>query len=48
MKREMGELQRENERLQARLAQAEAIIEAQKKLSQVLGLAPKENKSDAR
>ncbi|MEJ2737937.1 MAG: transposase [Anaerolineae bacterium] len=26
MKREMGELQRENERLQARLAQAEAII----------------------
>jgi transposase len=47
MKREMVELQRENERLQARLAQAEAIIEAQKKLSQVLGLAPKENKSGA-
>jgi transposase-like protein len=46
MKREVAELQRENERLQARLAQAEAIIEAQKKLSQVLGLAPKENGSD--
>lgn len=47
VKREMADLQRENERLQARLAQAEAIIEAQKKLSEVLGLAPKENGSDA-
>jgi hypothetical protein len=28
------------------LAQAEAIIEAQKKLCDVLGLAPKENESD--
>lgn len=43
---EAAKLQRENERLQARLAQAEAIIEAQKKLSEVLGLAPKENGND--
>jgi hypothetical protein len=28
------------------LAQAEAIIEAQKKLSEVLGLAPTENETD--
>ena len=46
MKREMTKLQRENERLRARLAQAETIIEAQKKLSEVLGLAPKENVND--
>ena len=44
--KEVAKLQRENERLQARLAQAEAIIEAQKKLSEVLGLAPRENESD--
>jgi len=44
--KEVAKLQRENERLQARLAQAEAIIEAQKKLSEVLGLAPKENGND--
>ncbi len=31
-------LRRENERLQARLEQAETIIEVQKKLSQILGL----------
>ena len=31
-------LKRENERLQARLEQAETIIEVQKKLSQILGL----------
>ena len=43
---EAAKLQRENKRLQARLAQAEAIIEAQKKLSEVLGLAPKENGND--
>jgi transposase-like protein len=45
---EMAKLQRKNERLQARLAQAEAIIEAQKKLSQILGLDPLENESDER
>lgn len=44
--KEVAKLERENERLQARLAQAEAIIEAQKKLSEVLGLAPKERESD--
>ena len=44
--REMTKLRRENERLRARLAQAETIIEAQKKLSEVLGLAPKENAND--
>ena len=35
---ELARLQRENERLKARLEQAETIIEVQKKLSQVLGL----------
>jgi transposase len=33
-------LRRENERLRARLEQAETIIEVQKKLSQILGLEP--------
>ena len=37
---EVAKLRRENKRLQARLAQAEAIIEVQKKLSQLLGLSP--------
>jgi regulator of replication initiation timing len=40
---EVAKLRRENERLQARLAQAEAIIEVQKKLSQLLGLSPEMN-----
>ena len=35
---ELKRLRKENERLQRRLQQAEAIIEAQKKLSQLLGL----------
>jgi transposase len=39
---ELARLQRENERLKARLAQAETIIEVQKKLSQLLGLPPAE------
>ena len=38
---EVSQLRRENERLQARLAQAEAIIEVQKKVSQLLGLSSK-------
>jgi transposase-like protein len=46
LRRETAKLQRENEQLRARLAQAEAIIEAQKKLSEVLGLAPTENETD--
>jgi transposase len=43
--REVARLQRENERLQARLDQAEAIIEVQKKLSQLLGPGPEGNQS---
>lgn len=39
---ELKKLRKENERLQRRLQQAEAIIEAQKKLSQLLGLNPME------
>ena len=39
---ELARLQRENERLKARLEQAETIIEVQKKLSQMLGLTPAE------
>lgn len=35
---ELKRLRKENERLQARLQQAEAIIEAQKKISQLFGL----------
>jgi transposase-like protein len=43
--REVTRLRRENERLQARLNQAEAIIEVQKKLSQLLGPSPEENEN---
>ncbi len=35
---ELAQLQRENEKLRARLEQAEIIIDVQKKLSQLLGL----------
>jgi transposase-like protein len=42
MERELVGLRRENERLQARLEQAETIIEVQKKLSHLLGLATEE------
>jgi hypothetical protein len=35
---ELVRLQQENERLQQRLAQAEAIIDIQKKVSQLIGL----------
>jgi len=48
LRREVARLQRENERLQTRLDQAEAIIEVQKKLSQLLGPSPKENESKYR
>ena len=44
--KELAELQRENERLRGRLAQAEAIMEAQKKLSELLGLNPRETGND--
>ena len=43
---EMARLQRENERLRARLEQAEMIIDVQKKLSQLLGLTPDESGTD--
>jgi transposase len=42
---ELAKLQRENDRLRARLEQAEMIIDVQKKLSQLLGLTPEENKT---
>jgi transposase len=48
LRRELTKLRRENERLQARLDQAEAIIEVQKKLSQLLGPSPGENERNER
>jgi transposase-like protein len=44
--REVAKLRRENERLQARLDQAETIIEVQKKLSTLLGLDIDQNESN--
>lgn len=44
--KELAKLQRENEQLRGRLAQAEAIMEAQKKLSELLGLNPRETGND--
>ncbi len=44
--KELAKLRRENERLRGRLAQAEAIMEAQKKLSELLGLNPRETGND--
>jgi transposase-like protein len=46
--REVARLRREKARLQARLDQAETIIEVQKKLSTLLGLDPKESAGDGR
>jgi transposase len=43
LEREVARLQRENERLQASLKEAEMIIDVQKKLSRLLGLATEEN-----
>ena len=48
LEREVARLQRENERLQASLEQAEMIIEVQKKLSRLLGLATEENGRERR
>ena len=48
LKEEVAKLRRENERLQARLEQAETIIEVQKKLSQLLGASPETNESNER
>ena len=46
LQKETARLRREKERLQARLQQAETIIEAQKKLAQQLGLAPGETEEN--
>jgi len=46
MMEEMAKLQQENKRLRRRLMQAEAIIEAQKKLSQILGVGLEEEESE--
>jgi transposase-like protein len=43
LEREVARLERENARLQARLEQAEMIIDVQKKLSKLLGLETEEN-----
>jgi len=43
LEREVVRLERENERLQASLEKAEMIIDVQKKLSRLLGLATEEN-----
>ena len=48
MVEEVSELRRENQRLRRRLTQAEVIIEAQKKLSQMLGANLTEAESDER
>ena len=45
LERELTRLRRENEQLQARLEQAEMIIEVQKELSDRLGLATQENET---
>ena len=43
LEKELAALRRENKRLQARLDEAEMIIDVQKKLSRLLGLATEEN-----
>ncbi len=43
---ELARLQRENERLRERLRRAELIIDVQKKVAQVLGVAVEENNLD--
>jgi len=43
---ELARLRQENERLQQRLAQAEAIIDVQKKVSQLIGLTLADSRSD--
>jgi len=47
VEKENARLRRENERLQARLAQAEVIIDVQKKLSELLGINLEANGSNA-
>jgi len=43
---ELSRLRQENERLQHRLAQAEAIIDVQKKVSQLIGLTLTDSRTD--
>ena len=43
LEKELGALRRENKQLQARLEEAEMIIDVQKKLSRLLGLATEQN-----
>jgi transposase len=43
---EVKHLRQENERLQQRLAQAEAVIDIQKKVSQLIGLSLNESQTD--
>jgi transposase-like protein len=43
LEKELAKLRRENKRLQARLEEAEMIIDVQKKLSRLLGLATEED-----
>ncbi len=48
LEREVARLRRENERMQASLEKAEMIIDVQKKLSRLLGLATGENETGRR
>ena len=48
LRQKVADLEHENERLRARLAQAETIIEVQKKLSQLLGLDTAENERNGK
>lgn len=48
LQQEVADLRGKNERLQARLVQAETIIEVQKKLSELLGLKATENKENGK
>ena len=48
LQQEVADLRGKNERLQARLVQAETIIEVQKKLSELLGLNATENKENGK
>jgi transposase-like protein len=46
--REVARLQRENEALRARLERAEAIIDVQKKVSQLLGPGPRTSEKESK
>jgi transposase len=48
LRRELAKLQREKKQLQARLDQAQTIIDVQKKLSTLLGLNLEESESDGK